>query len=72
MSHDKIKTAARRRMARTGESYATARRRVIAERMAEDRGRADAARLGDPVLSPPSAGRPRPGVTVLPRQDRRW
>ncbi|HWN01042.1 MAG TPA: hypothetical protein VNO54_28670 [Streptosporangiaceae bacterium] len=23
-------------------------------------------------VSPPSAGRPRPGVTVLPRQDRRW
>jgi len=51
VSHDKIKAAARRRMARTGESYATARRRVIAERMAEDRGRADAARLGDPVLT---------------------
>ena len=51
MTHDKIKAAARRRMARTGESYATARRRVIAERMAEDRGRADAARLGDPVLT---------------------
>jgi hypothetical protein len=51
MSHDKIKAAARRRMARTGESYATARRRVIAERMAEDGGRADAARRGDPVLT---------------------
>jgi hypothetical protein len=51
MSHDKIKAAARRRMARTGESYATARRRVIAERMAEDGGRADAARMGDPVLT---------------------
>ncbi len=35
MSHDKIKDAARRRMARTGESYATARRRVVAEREAE-------------------------------------
>ena len=51
MSHDKIKAAARRRMARTGESYAIARRRVIAERMAEDGGRADAARRGDPVLT---------------------
>ena len=51
MSHDKIKAAARRRMARTGESYATARRRVIAERMAEEGGRADAARMGDPVLT---------------------
>jgi hypothetical protein len=51
MTHDKIKAAARRRMARTGESYATARRRVIAERMAQDRGRADAARVGDPVLT---------------------
>jgi hypothetical protein len=36
MSHDKIKDAARRRMERTGESYATARRRVIAERQAGD------------------------------------
>jgi hypothetical protein len=31
MSHDKIKTAARERMARTGEPYATARRQVLAE-----------------------------------------
>ena len=31
MSHDKIKAAARERMARTGEPYAAARRRVIAE-----------------------------------------
>jgi anti-sigma-K factor RskA len=31
MSHDKIKAAARARMASTGEPYATARRRVIAE-----------------------------------------
>lgn len=29
VSHDKIKAAARRRMARTGESYVTARREVI-------------------------------------------
>lgn len=29
MSHDKIKAAARRRMAETGEPYATARREVI-------------------------------------------
>jgi hypothetical protein len=46
MSHDKIKDAARRRMARTGESYATARRRVIAEREAEDARVPDAVRLG--------------------------
>jgi hypothetical protein len=45
MSHDKIKDAARRRMARTGESYATARRRVIAERKADD------VRAGDSALS---------------------
>jgi len=51
MSHDKIKAAARRRMARTGESYATARRRVIVERMAEDGGRTDAARVDDPVVT---------------------
>jgi hypothetical protein len=51
MSHDKIKDAARRRMARTGESYATARRRVIAERRADDARVADAVRMGDPVLS---------------------
>lgn len=31
MSHDKIKAAARERMARTGEPYAEARRQVIAE-----------------------------------------
>ena len=51
MSHDKIKAAARRRMARTGESYATARRRVIAERMTADGRAADAVRMGDPALS---------------------
>lgn len=31
MAHDKIKAAARRRMAKTGESYASARREVIRE-----------------------------------------
>jgi hypothetical protein len=31
MTHDKIKAAARKRMAETGESYATARREVIKE-----------------------------------------
>jgi len=31
MSHDKIKAATRRRMARTGEPYATARRQVLAD-----------------------------------------
>jgi hypothetical protein len=31
MSHDKIKAAARKRMAETGESYAAARREVIRE-----------------------------------------
>jgi hypothetical protein len=31
MSHDKIKSAARRRMAETGESYAAARRKVTRE-----------------------------------------
>jgi hypothetical protein len=31
MTHDKIKAAARERMARTGEPYATARREVLAE-----------------------------------------
>ena len=34
MSHDKIKAAARKRMAETGESYAAARRAVIRERQA--------------------------------------
>lgn len=34
MSHDKIKAAARRRMAETGEPYATARREVIKEHQA--------------------------------------
>jgi hypothetical protein len=40
MSHDKIKAAARRRMAETGEPYATARREVIKEHKAA-RGRRD-------------------------------
>lgn len=31
MAHDKIKAAARRRMAKTGESYTAARRQVITE-----------------------------------------
>jgi hypothetical protein len=31
MAHDKIRTAARKRMARTGEPYCVARRRVIEE-----------------------------------------
>jgi hypothetical protein len=31
MSHNKIKAAARERMARTGEPYATARREVLKE-----------------------------------------
>lgn len=31
MSHDKIKSAARTRMAETGESYAAARRKVMRE-----------------------------------------
>ena len=34
MSHDKVREAARRRMAATGESYAVARRRVMADREA--------------------------------------
>jgi hypothetical protein len=51
MSHDKIKAAARERMARTGEPYATARRRVITERMAEDGRTAAATRLSDPAVS---------------------
>jgi hypothetical protein len=34
MSHDRIKAAARRRMAETGEPYATARREVIKEHKA--------------------------------------
>ncbi len=38
MSHDKIKAATRERMARTGESYATARREVIREHQAASRG----------------------------------
>jgi hypothetical protein len=40
MSHDKIKAAARRRMAETGEPYAAARREVIKEHQAA-RGRQD-------------------------------
>lgn len=36
MSHDKIKTAARMRMAETGETYAAARRAVIRQHQAAD------------------------------------
>jgi hypothetical protein len=38
MSHDKIKAAARKRMATTGESYAVARREVIKEHAAAEAG----------------------------------
>ena len=44
MAHDKIKAAARRRMAQTGESYTTARREVIREFRA--------ARSSDPAGEP--------------------
>lgn len=44
MAHDKIKAAARRRMAQTGESYTTARRKVIREFRA--------ARSSDPAGEP--------------------
>ena len=44
MAHDKIKAAARRRMAQTGESYAAARREVIRE--------FQAARSSDPARGP--------------------
>ena len=44
MAHDKIKAAARRRMAQTGESYAAARREVIRE--------FQAARSSDPASGP--------------------
>ena len=37
MSHDKVKAAARKRMAKTGESYATARREVIKDYKAAQR-----------------------------------
>jgi hypothetical protein len=44
MAHDKIKAAARRRMAKTGESYAAARREVIREFRSAD--------SSDPVAEP--------------------
>jgi hypothetical protein len=54
MPHDKIKAAIRRRMARTGEPYATARRKVIAERKATGREAPvqDAVRMSDSPWSP--------------------
>src|SRR2546429_657583 len=59
MSHDKIKAAARRRMAETGEPYATARREVIKEHRAA-RGRQDRfavlPRAGAQHLVPPGEG----------------
>jgi hypothetical protein len=39
MSHDKIRDAARKRMAQTGEPYATARREVIREHLRGSRTR---------------------------------
>ena len=45
MPHDKIRAAARKRMAQTGEPYAAARRAVVSEHQA--------AGVGDP---PPGAG----------------
>jgi hypothetical protein len=38
MPHDKIRAAARERMARTGEPYAAARRAVISEHHAAEAG----------------------------------
>jgi hypothetical protein len=49
MPHDKIRSAARARMARTGESYAAARRAVLREHQE-----------GGP---PPGPGQPEPGPT---------
>jgi hypothetical protein len=51
MSHDKIKAAARKRMAETGEPYTLARRRVIAEHQAAQRNaKAEAAGVVGPGL----------------------
>jgi len=52
MSHDKIKAAARRRMAETGESYAAARRAVIREFQAEVRVASEATGHSDPAGPP--------------------
>lgn len=51
MSHDKVRAAARERMARTGEPYAAARRAVVAEHLGEvqPRLRTRATRCGCPA-----------------------
>jgi hypothetical protein len=48
MSHDKIKAAARRRMAETGESYSAARREAVGRFRAAGGGTGAGARTGEP------------------------
>ncbi|MBR7835105.1 hypothetical protein KDL01_17655 [Actinospica durhamensis] len=54
MSHDKIKEAARRRMAATGESYAAARRHVLAQYRAAGAGGEEGGGNGTPPGQPPT------------------
>ena len=60
MSHDKIRAAARRRMAETGEPYAAARRAVVSEHQAAGAGSRLRAGLRTPDVrrDPRLAGRP--------------
>jgi hypothetical protein len=55
MPHDKIKAAARQRMAETGENYATARRKVIEERARRKAEQAESSPpdASDPKQTPP-------------------
>jgi hypothetical protein len=70
MSHDKIKAAARERMAETGEPYASARREVIRERQPGGGQPADSQPAdsqpadSQPADSQSTAG-PRPGTAML-------
>ena len=55
MSHDKIRAAARKRMAETGEPYATARREVIKDYQAAGAASSSAAPPRSPASAPACA-----------------
>ena len=59
MSHDKIKAAARRRMAATGESYAAARRHVLAQYRADRGEGGNGGSTGAPPTGQAPTGAPR-------------
>ncbi|SRR6266496_797447 len=76
MSHDKIRAAARKRMAETGEPYATARREVIKEhQQATSQSRHPGTGGSRSATARPGSTESRPGWTPFSagvRDDRVW